>query len=208
MIMFPSDFTYEFFTLLVILDPIATVPIFLAVTHGMRWVDGAKVAVTALLVAFVILTAFIFLGLEFLTVLNIPTESFQLAGSFILFMLGLNMVTGKIHHEIAQMPANASIMERSVYPLAMPSIAGAGAILTVVMLSDNHARILSEQIQTTLVLALCLGVHLVSFLAGGFIIRFVGKVGIQVITRVFGLMICSIAVSGMIVAIKLSFGLS
>ena len=206
--MFPSDFTYEFFTLLVILDPIATVPIFLAVTHGMKWSDSVKVAITALLVAFGILTAFIFLGLEFLKVLNIPTESFQLAGSFILFMLGLNMVTGKIQHDIAQMPANASVLERSIYPLAMPSIAGAGAILTVVMLSDNHARILSEQLQTTLVLALCLSVHLVSFLVGGFIIRLIGQIGIQVITRVFGLMICSIAVSGMVVAIKLSFGLS
>lgn len=205
--MFPSNFTYEFFTLLVILDPIATVPIFLAVTHGMTWRNGVKVAVTALLVAFVILTAFIFLGLEFLRILNIPTASFQLAGSFILFMLGLNMVTGKIHHEVAQIPSSASILERSVYPLAMPSIAGAGAILTVVMLSDNESRVLTEQLQTTMVLALCLSVHLVSFMLGGFIIRYIGMIGIQVITRVFGLMICSIAVSGMVVAIKLSFDL-
>ena len=206
--MFPSTFTYEFFTLLVILDPIATVPIFLAVTHGMKWRDSIKVAITALMVAFVILTVFIFLGLEFLKVLHIPTASFQLAGSFILFMLGLNMVTGTIHHEVAQIPESASILERSVYPLATPTIAGAGAILTVVMLSDNHERVLSEQLQTTMVLLLCLSVHLVSFIAGGFIFRYLGNVGIQVMTRVFGLMICSIAVSGMIVAIKLSFGLS
>jgi multiple antibiotic resistance protein len=90
----------------------------------------------------------------------------------------------------------------------MPSIAGAGAILTVVMLSDNDGRVLTEQLQTTLVLGLCLLVHLGSFMVGGFIMRYIGTVGIQIITRVFGLMICSIAVSGMIVAIKLSFGLS
>lgn len=206
--MFPSDFTYEFFTLLVILDPIATVPIFLAVTHGMKWRDSVKVAITALIVAFVILTVFIFLGMEFLRVLNIPTASFQLAGSFILFMLGINMVTGQIHHEVAKIPEHASLLERSVYPLAMPSIAGAGSILTVVMLSDNHARVLSEQLQTTLVLALCLSVHLASFMAGGLVIRFLGTIGIQIMTRVFGLMICSIAVSGMVVAIKQSFGLN
>lgn len=140
--------------------------------------------------------------------LSIPTASFQLAGSFILFLLGLNMVTGKIHHEVAAIPANASTLERSVYPLAMPSIAGAGAILTVVMLSDNDGRVLTEQLQTTLVLGLCLLVHLGSFMVGGFIMRYIGTVGIQIITRVFGLMICSIAVSGMILAIKLSFGLS
>jgi multiple antibiotic resistance protein len=206
--MFPSDFTYEFFTLLVILDPIATVPVFLAVTLGLKWQDRLKVAATSLLVAFGILTAFIFLGLEFLKVLDISTTSFQLAGSVILFLLGLNMVTGRLHGEIAQMPADATIFERSVYPLAMPCIAGAGGILTVVMLTDNHARILEEQLKTTLVLATCLLVHLVSFVVSSFIIRYLGRAGIQIITRVFGLMICSIAVSGMVIAIKLSFGLN
>jgi multiple antibiotic resistance protein len=205
--MFPSDFAYEFFTLLVILDPIATVPVFLAVTYGLTWQHRMKVAITGLLVAFGILTAFIFLGLEFLKVLDIPTASFQLAGSIILFMLGLNMVTGQLHSEIAKLPSNVSIFERAVYPLAMPSIAGAGAILTVVMLSDNHARVVSEQLQTTMVLAACLMVHFVSFTIGGLIIRYLGLAGIQVISRIFGLMICSIAVSGIVIAIKLSFGL-
>lgn len=206
--MFPSDFTYEFFTLLVILDPIATVPVFLAVSSGLCWQERLKVAVTAIAVAFGILTAFIFLGVEFLKVLDISTTSFQLAGSIILFLLGLDMVTGRLHSEIAKLPANATIFERAAYPLAMPCIAGAGAILTVVMLSDNHARIVSEQLRTTLVLASCLFVHLVSFALSGMIMKYLGRVGIQIITRVFGLMICSIAVSGIVIAVKLSFGLN
>lgn len=206
--MFPSDFTFEFFTLLVILDPIATVPIFLAVSHGLGWKDRLKVAITALAVAFTILTAFIFLGLEFLETLAISTTSFQLAGSVILFLLGLDMVTGRLHTEITKLPANVTIFERAVYPLAMPTIAGAGAILTVVMLSDNHARVVAEQVRTTIVLATCLLVHLASFVVSGFIMRYLGLAGIQIITRVFGLMICSIAASSMVLAIKLSFGLS
>ena len=64
--MFPSNFVYEFFTLLVILDPIATVPVFLAVTYGLQWSEAFKVALTALGVAFGILTVFTFVGLEFL----------------------------------------------------------------------------------------------------------------------------------------------
>ena len=64
--MFPSNFVYEFFTLLVILDPIATVPVFLAVTYGLQWREAFKVALTALGVAFGILTVFTFVGLEFL----------------------------------------------------------------------------------------------------------------------------------------------
>lgn len=206
--MFPSDFTYEFFTLLVILDPIATVPIFLAVSYGLGWQDRMKVAVTSLGIAFVILTAFIFLGLEFLKVLSISTTSFQLAGSVIIFLLGLDMVTGRLHVEIAKLPPNTTIFQRAVYPLAMPTIAGAGAILTVVMLSDNHARVVPEQLRSMTVLAACLLFHLVSFTISGFIIRSLGPAGIQIITRVFGLMICSIAVSGVVTAIKLSFGLN
>lgn len=206
--MFPSNFTYEFFTLLVILDPIATVPVFLAVSYGLPWRDRFKVAVTALLVAFGILTAFIFLGLEFLKVLDISTTSFQLAGSVILFLLGLDMVTGRLHNEIAKLPESATILERSVYPLAMPCIAGAGAILTVVMLSDNHARVMTEQLQTTLVLASCLLVHFISFMVSGMIMKYLGRAGIQIVTRVCGLMICSIAASGLVIAIKLSFGLA
>jgi multiple antibiotic resistance protein len=130
--MFPSNFLYEFLALLIILDPIATVPIFLSVSRGLSWKDAMKVGMAALGVAFCILTVFIFIGLEFLEALNIPTASFQLAGSFILFTLGLSMVTGKLNDEISKLPANASILDRAIYPLAMPSIAGAGAILTVV----------------------------------------------------------------------------
>jgi multiple antibiotic resistance protein len=89
----------------------------------------------------------------------------------------------------------------------MPSIAGAGAILTVVMLSDNNARVMSEQLQTTFVVLLCLSIHLLTFMAGGLIIRYIGTIGIQITTRVFGLMICSIAVTGMVIAIKESFGM-
>lgn len=205
--MFPSNFLYEFLALLIILDPIATVPIFLSVSRGLSWKDAMNVGMAALGVAFCILTVFIFIGLEFLEALNIPTASFQLAGSFILFTLGLSMVTGKLNAEIANLPANASILDRAIYPLAMPSIAGAGAILTVVMLSDNHARTLTEQLHTTYVLALCLLVHLLSFSLGALIMRFVGLAGVHIITRIFGLMICSIAVSGMIIAIKISFAI-
>jgi multiple antibiotic resistance protein len=206
--MFPSNFLYEFLALLIILDPIATVPIFLSVSRGLSWKDAMKVGMAALGVAFCILTVFIFIGLEFLEALNIPTASFQLAGSFILFTLGLSMVTGKLNDEMSKLPANASILDRAIYPLAMPSIAGAGAILTVVMLTDNHARTISEQLLTTYVLALCLLVHLVSFSLSAFIMRYVGLAGVHIVTRIFGLMICSIAVSGMVIAIKIIFTLN
>lgn len=99
-------------------------------------------------------------------------------------------------------------LDRAVYPLAIPNIAGPGAILTVVLLTDNRARTVEEQIITTGVLALCLLVMFVTFASATLIIRFLGRAGIEVVTRVSGLILASIAVTGLIESIKVSFGLS
>ncbi len=82
-------------------------------------------------------------------------SSFQLAGSIVLLVFGLNMVLGKITREVANTPSDATLFERAIYPLAIPGIAGAGAILTVVLLTDNNARTFAEQAVTTAELVLC-----------------------------------------------------
>jgi multiple antibiotic resistance protein len=106
------------------------------------------------------------------------------------------------------MPAEASVLERAVYPLAIPGIAGAGAILTVVLLTDNNTRTFAEQASTTGILALCLACLFLLFAVASFLFRILGRSGIEIISRVFGLILCSIAVNGMIIAIKLSFHLA
>jgi multiple antibiotic resistance protein len=106
------------------------------------------------------------------------------------------------------MPKEAMPLQRAVFPLAIPGVAGAGAILTVMLLTDNNVRSISEQLITTGILALCMVLLFGIFAAAGLISRLLGKPGIEIISRVFGLILSSIAVTNMIAAIKLSFGLA
>jgi multiple antibiotic resistance protein len=204
---FLHDFFYEFVTLFVILDPFATVPLFLIVTAGLNRKQSLLVAAYALGTAFLILLFFIVLGRSLLAALHIPMASFQLAGSLILLLFGLKMALGKVAEEAMTVPADATPLQRAVFPLAIPGIAGAGAILTVVLLTDNTVRTIGEQVTTTAILALCLCLLFVFYAVAGTLFRVLGKPGIEIVTRVFGLILSSIAVTGLVIAIKLSFGL-
>jgi multiple antibiotic resistance protein len=205
---FTHTFIYELVTLFVILDPIATVPIFLAATAGLPQKQAIKVAAYAVAIAFVLLLCFIAGGQLLLNALHIPMPAFQLAGSIVLLMFGLKLVLGKVTEEAAAIPEGTSLFERAIYPLAIPGIAGAGAILTVVLLTDNSTRSFKEQAMTTGELAICLLVMFGLYSAATFFFRLLGRGGIEVISRVFGLILASIAVNNMVIAIKLSFHLS
>jgi multiple antibiotic resistance protein len=205
---FPSTFLYELVTLFVVLDPVATVPIFLAATGGLGRRQSLGVAAYALGVSFLVLLFFIAGGQLLLEALHIPMASFQLAGSLILLLFGVKMVLGRVTAEAAEVPADASLLERAIYPLAIPGIAGAGSILTVVLLTDNKVRSVIEQATTAGILALCLCIFFGLFAASGLIVRLLGRAGVEIISRVFGLILASIAVNGLVVAIRLSFGLT
>ncbi len=205
---FANDFVFEFVTLLVILDPIATIPIFLAVTAGLERRKSLQIAAYALGISFLILLFFIVVGQHLLEALKIPMATFQLAGSIVLLLFALKMILGQLGEDAAAIPAEATALERAVYPLAIPGIAGTGAILTVVMLTDNNTRSIGEQATTTGILLLCIAIFFGVFAAARLIYRLVGKPGVEVISRVFGLILASLAVKNIITAIKLSFGLT
>jgi multiple antibiotic resistance protein len=205
---FTHTFLYELVTLFVILDPVATVPVFLAATAGLSRKQSLQVAAYAVSVAFGVLLFFIVGGQFLLNALHIAMPSFQLAGSIVLLLFGLKMVLGKVTEEAASIPPESSLLERSIYPLAMPGIAGAGAMLTVVLLTDNNVRTFKEQLTTTGELVLCMVALFCLYAMSGLLIRLLGRAGIEIVSRVFGLILASIAVNGLITAIKLSFGFS
>ena len=205
--LFANDFFYEAVTLFVILDPVATVPVFLSVTAGLDRGRHLKVAFYALLVAFLVLLFFICVGQILLNALHIPMASFQLAGSIVLLLFGLRMVLGKVIEDAQSLPPETTTFHRAVFPLALPGIAGAGAILTVMLLTDNKTRSIAEQAITTGILVLCLLLLFGVFAAAGLISRLLGRPGIEIVSRVFGLILASIAVTNMIAAVKMSFGL-
>lgn len=205
---FQTHFVYELATLLAVLDPTAAIPVYLAATAGLGRRQSWQVAAYAVGTAFLVLFFFICVGQLLLEALKIPMASFQLAGSIVLLLFGLKLVLGQITVEIAAMPSTATMVQRAIYPLAIPTIAGAGAMLTVVLLTDNNTRSVAEQALTTSRMTIALIFVFCVLVLSKQIYRLIGQPGVEVISRVSGLVLASIAVSGIITAIKLSFGMT
>ncbi len=128
----------EFVTIWVVVDPIGTVPIFLAATKGMDPKQRPRVAIQANLAAAGILFFFIVVGQILLGALGISLASFRIAGGIILFLFALTMIFGSSSPRAANDDGSTADLNVAIFPLAVPAIAGPGAILAVVVLTDNH----------------------------------------------------------------------
>ncbi|RWR53060.1 MarC family protein [Sinirhodobacter ferrireducens] len=193
----PAQLLQEFITLWVVIDPIGTLPVFLAVTAGMSAGQRRAVAIRAVVVSFVVLTLFIVLGQVVLDALGLALPAFQIAGGIVLFLFALTMIFGhsKPEEEIAEAER---VRQTSVFPVAIPSIASPGAMLTVVILTDNDRFAIAHQAVTTALMALVLAVTLGIMLAASPLLRVIGTTGAAVISRVMGMLLAAVAVDAVL----------
>jgi len=192
----------EVVKLWVVIDPIGTLPVFLAVTAGMSAAAARAVAVRGTMVAFGVLVFFVAAGQILLAAMEIALTSFEIAGNIVLFLFALTMIFGESKLEEDKKLMRSSDLERAVYPLAIPSIASPGAMLTVMTVTDNSRVSLREQAETVLQVALILAMTLGLMLAAHRIIGLIGNAGASVISRVMGLILASVAVDGIIKALR------
>ena len=190
----------EFVTLFAVLDPFSTLPVFLALTHGLDAAESRRLAVRAIIVSGAVLLFFVIAGNALLKALGIPLSSFQLAGSVVLFLFGLKMIFGELHAPSEGAPPEAN-HDPAVFPLAIPTIAGPGAILTVVLLTDHTQHGFGEQLETIVEIAALLVIILLFLFVAPRIVRVVGSSGISVIARVMGLLLTSLAVHSGLLAV-------
>ena len=193
-----SDLFREFVTLFVVIDPIGTIPVFLYATASVPPVLHRRFALRAVIIATLVLLAFLALGQVVLETLGLRLGSFQIAGGIILFLFALTMIFGesKPAREIEE--AERDHLEGAVFPLAMPSIASPGAMLAVVILTRNESNSMAEQTVTAGLLVLVLLLTLVLLLAAGSILRLIGSTGASVISRVMGIILATIAVDAIL----------
>ena len=198
----------EFISLWVVIDPIGSIPVFIAVTAGLSLSQRHGVAIKATLIAAAILLLFLVAGQVLLEALDIHLEAFQIAGGIVLFLFALTMIFGdsKVEDEKKQIEGNAGHL--AVFPLAIPSLASPGAMLAVVMLTDNHRYSVEEQIFTAAAMLTVLAITLVLFLLAGPILRVIGESGASVVSRVMGLILASVAVDNILRALTSYFGLA
>ncbi|QDY69926.1 MarC family protein [Qingshengfaniella alkalisoli] len=193
----------QFVTLWVVIDPIGTIPVFIAVTARMNAKARKIIALEAALVATVILMAFLVGGQFLIDALDISLPAFQIAGGMVLFIFALTMIFGpsKPDVETSGLDSGRPASSPAVYPLAVPSLASPGAMLAIVILTDNNRFSVAEQAITAGMMLLVMLAAAAMMLLATPILRIIGNSGAAIISRVMGMILASVAVDNVIEAV-------
>ena len=184
-----------FLTMFVILDPIGVVPMFMALAGEREAAERRRIAVRAVLVAGGILIAFALGGAWLLGRLGISLDSFRIAGGILLFLFAMRMVLARHERETPQEADEARGREDvSVFPLAIPIIAGPGAIASVLILAGESKAVRLGLPIVLLTTAAVLFLCLLALLMSDLVRRLLGQTGANVVTRVLGVLLAALAV--------------
>lgn len=183
-----------FITLFTVIDPIGTVPVFIAVTSSSDNSQRKKIALKAALVAAGVLTFFIIAGELILDAIEVPLMSFQIAGGIVLFLFALTMIFGesKADEEIEKIGKQD---DKAIFPLAMPSLASPGAILAVILLTENNTNGILDQTVTWSVMLFVIFIAWILMLFASRISQLIGNGGAAIVSRVMGLILTAVAVN-------------
>ncbi|MFW8589295.1 MarC family protein [Glaciecola sp. 2405UD65-10] len=192
------DYVAVFITFFAVIDPIGTIPVFIAVTEQFDAKTRRRVALIATITSAFILLFFLVVGEIVLNALSIPLPAFQISGGIVLFLFALNMIFGdsKPDEEIRML--QNSHRETAIFPLAVPSIASPGAMLAAVLLTKNSVFTIWEQAQTAMVMIGVLLLAYILMLLAGLINKVVGSSGASVISRVMGLILSAVATTNIL----------
>lgn len=196
-----------FASLFVVIDPVGLAPLFVALTRGQP--DGRRRAVglRACILAFALLVAFALLGENLLGFIGISMPAFRIAGGVLLFLTALDMLFQRRQtRRKDQAEEDDGHDDPSVFPLAIPLIAGPGAIATIILLTGQTSGA-AEFTALIGVLACVILITFLFFLAAGLIERALGRTGIDVVTRLLGMLLAALAVQFILDGLR-AFGLA
>ncbi|HWM82529.1 MAG TPA: MarC family protein [Pseudolabrys sp.] len=203
---FPADYLVAaLVTLTVVVDPLGLVPIFLAITQGMPPAAKRQVALRAALIAVVILAGAALIGDWLLRTLSISLPAFRIAGGLLLFSIASEMVFGvriKRQSEDAEQALDQHVRDISAFPLAIPLMAGPGAITAVVLLSGRAAGDVSLLAILLGVIVFVCGLCIVAFFTANGIGRVIGATANTVLERLLGVVLAALAVQFVVDGVK------
>ena len=200
-----------FVTLLVIIDPFMVVPVFISLTRTDTSRQRAKTAKKACIIGAILLIFFAAVGDKLLRVMGISQAAFRIAGGFLLFLAGIEMVmaksTGSRTPNDDEEKEATSSHDISVFPLAIPLIAGPGAMTSILVLMHEAEHI--SYVASICVVLLAILVLLITYLTmrlGEKLMFILGVTGMNVLTRVFGVIVAAMAtqyiIQGVIEVVK------
>lgn len=207
-------FLSAFITLFVVIDPPGCAPIYAGLTKGASAAQARNMALRATVIAAIILLIFALFGEDLLSALHIELDSFRIAGGLMLFFIASEMVFEKRTQRreeraekiAAQNEKTPEIEDVSVFPMAMPMLAGPGAIAAIMLLM-NEATGLEQSLVVLAALASVLLITAIALVAAGPLIRLLGDRVEAVITRLLGVLLAALAAQYVIDGLKGSFGI-
>ncbi len=198
-----------FITLFVVIDPPGCAPIYAGLTKGASAAQARNMAIRATVIAGIILVIFALFGEALLGALHIELDSFRIAGGLMLFWIAFEMVfekrTQRREERAEKVAATPEIEDVSVFPMAMPMLAGPGAIASVMLLTSGNTE--TEQALVVLAaLASVLVITMIALIAAGPLMRLFGARVEAVITRLLGVLLAALAAQYIIDGLRGSFG--
>jgi multiple antibiotic resistance protein len=201
-------FLSAFITFFVVIDPPGCAPIYASLTKGATAAQRRNMAIRATIVAAGILLVFALFGEQLLGALHIELDSFRIAGGIMLFLIAIDMVfekrTERREERAQKIIDTPEIEDVSVFPMAMPMIAGPGSIASVMLLMSQN-----EGIDRAGIILAALGAVLIltllALMAAGPIMRVLGSQAEAVITRLLGVLLGALAAQFVIDGLRASF---
>jgi len=199
-----------FVTLFVVIDPIGMTPLFVALTQGMDSARRRSIALRACITAALILIAFAAFGEAVLGFIGISMPAFRIAGGILLFLTALDMLferrSKRRKSQADEAEEEDDNDDPSIFPLAIPLIAGPGSITSVILLAGQSPGIDGLALVIGVMLSV-VAMVLVLFLFAGLLERALGRVGINVVTRLLGMLLAALAVQFVLDGLR-GFGLA
>lgn len=199
-----------FVALFVIIDPIGMTPLFVALTQGMSSARRRAIALRACITGALVLVVFAAFGEAVLEFVGISMPAFRIAGGILLFLTALDMLferrTKRRQGQAEQADEEDDSDDPSVFPIAIPLVAGPGSITTVILLAgqrpglDGLAWVIGVMLSVVTIV-------FVLFLTAGVLERALGQTGINVVTRLLGMLLAALAVQFVLDGLR-GFGLA
>jgi membrane protein, marC family len=197
-----SQFFYAFMAFFAIMNPISNLPAYMALVADDSQKISRKIAFRSLLIAFVIVTVFIFSGDFIFKVFGITIVSFRIAGGILVAVIGYHMINGNhspSYKGMEQQAVNSDPMSIAISPLAMPLFAGPGTITTALSLANGG---LQNQLITVVAFALLCVITYLLLRSAKQIAGFLGENLMKIITKMMGLLLFSIGIQMIIVSVQ------
>lgn len=191
----------------VLINPFSALGLFLNITKGYSTHDRKKVAQIACLTVLITISFFTLLGEALLKVLGISVGSFQVAGGILVFLIAINMMNGggnPVKPNEDEVEVNSSLVASAVVPLAIPMMIGPGGISTVIIYSSQVKGMF--QVGMILMAGLCISLFCyASLMAAGRISRFLGDTGLNILSRIMGMLLAAVAIEILVNGLRTIF---